>query len=288
MFKPHLEDVTATAVIEGLAVAKYDRAKSLWNVVFLRNCGHYPRLTIREVDRQSGRVIAAIRKPHEIKKDNSISITVASPAGNIPWKFVTDGAFDRKKPDHNAQDFRWMLDMQELSGREVSRTGDVPTNSLSIANGCFYTSVRTKKPYRKRWIYPDGRHTPIETIGLTGRTFGSDSKGDSVTIEVTGEDGFRETLEHRKDSRYEIIFDNTCVDERQPSPDETDFHFYYLLFNDDEGRVEILTPEISKDTGGGGSLSLEGGDGNGDTDPEPEPEPKYPACHSIGDGNEGN
>jgi hypothetical protein len=271
MFKPHFQDATATAIIEGLAVSKYNHGASKWNVVFLRNCGHYPRLIIREVERRSGRVVSEIKRL-EIAERDSISITVSSPAGNIPWIYQTDGPFNRN-PSHDAQDFRWMLDIQQLHGREVPRTGSIPTNSLSISNGCFYTSVRTKRPYRKRWINPDGTETPIQEIGLTGRTFGADFKAASVTVRVTGENDYNGTFDHRDNSKYEIIFDNTCVDERQPSPNETDFHFYYKLFSDRNGRVEILPPEEP--------------DVVAYQDPEPEPEPKHPACHAIDDGSLG-
>lgn len=274
MFKPHFQDATATAIIQGLAVSKYNHGASIWDVVFLRNCGHYPKLIIREVDRRSGRVISEIKRL-EIAESDSISITVSSPAGNIPWHYQTGGSFDRN-PNHDAQDFRWMLDIQQLHGGKVDRTGSIATNSLSITNGCFYTSVRTKLPYRKRWINPDGTGTPVQTIGLTGRTFGSDFKGASVTVSVTGENDYSKTLDHRDNSRYEIIFDNTCVDEIQPSPDETDFHFYYRLFNDRNGRVEILPPEEPDVVG------FQEPD-----DPEPEPVPKHPACHAIDDGSLG-
>jgi hypothetical protein len=213
MFKPHFQDATATAIIEGLAVSKYNHGASKWNVVFLRNCGHYPRLIIREVERRSGRVVSEIKRL-EIAERDSISITVSSPAGNIPWIYQTDGPFNRN-PSHDAQDFRWMLDIQQLHGREVPRTGSIPTNSLSISNGCFYTSVRTKSPYRKRWINPDGTETPIQEIGLTGRTFGADFKAASVTVRVTGENDYNGTFDHRDNSKYEIIFALTRDSRRQ-------------------------------------------------------------------------
>lgn len=283
MFKPLFQDAAATAIIEGLAVARYSREESKWNVVFLRNCGHYPKLTIREVDRQSGKVIAVI-KTYEIAEDDSISITVSDPDTSIGWKYETGGAFHRN-PGHDARDLRWMLDMEKLSGGKVPRTGTIETNSLFISNGCFYTSIRTKRAYRKRWIDSSGKPSPVETIGLTGRTFGSDFKGSAVRIEVAGSSGFSETLNNEIDSRFEIIFDNTCVDERQPQPHETDFHFYYKLFDSSQGKVEILPPE-EPDVIAFGEAETSDSEGDGDTDPEPESEQKRPACQAITDGTD--
>lgn len=295
MFKPHIQDVTATAIIKGLAVTKYNHASSRWEVVFLRNCGHHPKLTIREVDRKNGKILSTI-KTHKIESDDSLSITVSSPAGNIPWKYVTDGPFQRN-PSHDAQDFRWMLDIQALhNGKEVARTGDLETNFLSITDGCFYTSVRTKKKYKKKWVTSKG--TPeIQKLGLIGCMFGSDFKGDTVSVEVEGNSDFPVTLRHNGNSRYEIIFDNTCVDENQPLQHETDFQFYYRLFDGSNGRAEILPDDEATDTSlveseisslEDSTFSLESdGDpivGGGDP-PDLEPEPKEPPCQSINDGD---
>ena len=94
MFQPHFADATATAIIEGLAIAKYNEAESKWETTFLRNCGHYPRLIIRKVERTSGKVIEII-KTYEIAAGDSISISVTNPKPGTGWQFVTGADFDR-------------------------------------------------------------------------------------------------------------------------------------------------------------------------------------------------
>jgi hypothetical protein len=305
MFRPHFQNATATAIIQGLAIAKYNQSESKWETTFLRNCGHYPRLIIREVDRRNGTVISTIRN-YEIAKDDSISITVTDSAVGTEWKFVTPGNFDRRNA--HPQDLRWMLDIELLHKKKVKRKlGGIDTNSLSISNGFFYTSVLTKEAYKKRWINAQGTPTVFERIGITGRTFGADFRGSSVMVQVSGANGLSELVRHQTDSRFEIIFDNTCVDEQQPAQNETDFHNYYKLIDSSEGRAdiqvadvlsgnsaslksaEILSDEIMEDFGlSGGEISSADSDpADGDPPPDPEPEPKTPSCHSITEGETG-
>lgn len=290
MFQPHFENTTATAIIEGLAVAGYDKEQSRWETTFLRNCGHYPRLTLRKVERKSGAVIKEIRK-YQIQEGDSISITAAG-SSETEWKFETPGEFDKKTAD--PQDFRWMLNIKQLSQTDVKRMNppEIPTNLLTISNGCFYTSVLTKETYRMRWVDSQGTPSVYEELGITGKTFGADFVAKSVTIEVKGNDGFSETFDYEDDARYEMIFDNTCVGEEQPTPDgETDFYFYYRLFNPDNGRVEIF-PDTAAGGGaaseslnadsGGGDIGLEGGGGeDSSAESDPEQDPKTPACQAI-------
>lgn len=267
MFQPHLPDtVTATAIIEGLAVAQFNKADSDWITTLLRNCDHYPKLTIRKVQRNTGEVIN-ILKTYEIQEGDSISITVSNSSGN-EWKFETAGAFDKNTAD--PQDLRWMLNIKELSQTEAARMNppQVPTNSLTTTGGVFYTSVRTKETYRMRWADSQGMPSVFEELGITGKTFGVDFAADSVIIEVKGNSGFSETFNFGSDARYEMIFDNTCAGEEQPSPDgETDFRFYYELFNGDNGKVEIFPNEPAA-----GEQSL---------DFDPDQDPKEPGCQSI-------
>ncbi len=111
MFQPHFPDTTATTIIEGLAVARYNKAESDWVTTLLRNCGHYPKLTIRKVERKNGAVIEII-KTYEIQEGDSISITVSGSSGN-DWKFEAPGNFDKNTAD--PQDLRWMMNIKELS-----------------------------------------------------------------------------------------------------------------------------------------------------------------------------
>jgi hypothetical protein len=297
MFRPLKEQSTATAIIQGLAVAKYREDETLWKVTFLRNCGHYPKLTIREVNRQTGAVISTVRE-YEIKEGDSISISISGPRRvSGDWKYTTAGDFDRKNTGHDPQDLRWMLDIEKLHGKKTRRkTGGIETNDLSIAGAQFYTSVRTRDSYRIKKI----GSRAVEKLGLTGRTFGADFEADRVTIEIRGGAGFTEALAHKTNSRYEMIFDNTCAGEAQPALPETDFHFYYRLIDDSEGKVEILPPDqtATRATESGLStlavdaeLSSLGttdesapGDTGGplpDEDLDPETEPKRPACQAI-------
>lgn len=280
MFQPHFPNATATAIIEGLAIAGYDNKESQWNVTFLRNCGHYPRLTIRKVDRQSGEVINVI-KTYEIQEDDSISI-MASGSQITDWRFEGPGEFDKKTA--NPQDLRWMMNIKQLSQAKVERMNPpkVSTNSLTISDGCFYTSVLTKGTYRMQWVNSQNTVTFNEELGITGRTFGSDFVADSVTITINGNDSFSEEFNFEEDARYEMIFDNTCVGEEQPSLDgETDFRFYYNVFNPNDGRVEIFpnnpagsmtenTSDIARSTTEASADSLYS-----------EQDPKEPACQSI-------
>lgn len=276
MIRPLNKDATATVVIKGLAIAKYNHNQSKWEVTFLRNCGHYPNLRIRELDRVSGRLVSRL-KTYEIQQGDTISITVSSPRGDARRRYVTGGAFDRNNSGHDEQDLRWMLDIDLLHGKKTRRKADpVETNSLSISNGCFYTAVRTRQPYRVKKI---GSSEP-QPLGLAGRTFGVDFDAAEVTVEVQGNNGFRENLSHKGDLRYEIIFDNTCLDERQPSPAKTDFEFYYRLIDDSEGRVDILPPEEPD------VIAFQEEPPPGD-DPEPtEDPPKLPACFAITEGED--
>lgn len=297
MFQPHNKQATATAIIEGLAIAKYNENQFQWEVTFLRNCGHYPKLTIREVDRQSAAVISKI-KEYEIKEGDSISVTVAEPRGSADWKYITAESFDRNNPAHDPQDLRWMLDIEKLHGKKTKRkTGEIETNSLSISNGRFYTAVRTRESYRIKKIGSN----KVETLGLTGRTFGADFEGAAVTVKVRGSESFSETVTHKSGSRFEMIFDNTCIGEDQPTDAATDFHFYYRLIDDRDGKVEIFPPEetatraisveselLSIGIASEGSSPEPGEDvpvGEPPPPPkDPEQEPKIPACQAIAEG----
>jgi hypothetical protein len=302
MFRPHFQNATATAIIMGLAIAKYNQSESRWETTFLRNCGHYPRLTIREVNRSNGDVISIIRS-YQIAKGDSISVKVIEPAGSSDWKFETPGPFDRGTA--HPQDLRWMLDIDLLHKKKVKRKpGGIGTNSLSIFNGYFYTSVLTKEAYKKRWIDAGGTPSVFERIGITGKTFGADFRGAALSIEVIGTNGFSEQLPHRSASRFEIIFDNTCVDEQQPAQHETDFHNYYKLIDSSEGRVDIqpadtLTKALVSDAEEPLSRDVLDDSGlSGDKDPiepigeppgeeplpDPDENPKIPACHSVWEG----
>jgi hypothetical protein len=304
MFRPHFQNPTATAIIEGLAIARYNQSESKWETTFLRNCGHYPRLTIREVNRKTGAVISTIRI-YEIAKNDRISITVLDPAEINNWKFETPGDFDRITA--HPQDLRWMLDIDLLHKKKVKRKkGGIGTNALSIFNGCFYTSVLTKEAYKKRWIDAQGTPSVFERIGSTGKTFGADFRGRIVSVEGGGSNPFNEQLTHRADSRFEIIFDNTCVGEHQPAQHETDFHNYYKLIDDSEGKAdiqladnstaaantetgEVLSGEIIEDSALSGDKDTPGSpiDQPPPTeDPleDPDENPKIPACHSILEG----
>lgn len=283
MFQPHFTDeVVATAIIEGLAVAKYNQGEAKWETTILRNCGHYPKLIIRKVDRRSGRVDSII-KEYIIAAGDSISITVKNPTPGIDWKYV-EGDFNRQNPAQRPQDLRWMLDIDELYDQNPGRLNPpkVETNLLTTSNGCFYTSVRTKRPYRMRFIktppptpMPDPR-----PIGITGKTFGVDFLGDTVTVEVSGVNGFSKTFDKSDPSfRYELIFDNTCVGEYQPPQGETDFRFYYKIFDDSNGRVEVFPPESS------GTMSMDGGTGADSPAEDTDQDPKEPACQSLLEGD---
>jgi hypothetical protein len=137
MFQPHFEDATATAIIEGLAIAKYNETESKWETTFLRNCGHIHKVNIRRVESTSGKVIEII-KTYEIAAGDSISISVTNPKAGSGRQFITGADFDRNDAGHNAQDLRWMLNIDKLMGKKVKRkTGEIETNTLTTTDGCF-------------------------------------------------------------------------------------------------------------------------------------------------------
>jgi hypothetical protein len=274
MIRPLKKEATATVVIKGLAIAKYNHEQSKWEVTFLRDCGHYPNIRIRQLNRESGRLVASLRS-YEIQEGDSISITVTAPHGDNPRRYVNGGIFRRDNASHDEQDLRWMMDIDQLHGKKTKRKANpIATNLLSISNGCFYTASRTKKTYRIKKI---GSNAP-QPFGLTGRSFGVDFQAAALTIQVQGNDGFTQTLEEKPDRRYEIIFDNTCFDGGQPSPGTTDFQHYYKLIDDNDGKVDILSPEEPDVVAFQEDLPEE-------EDPEPEGDPsKTPACHSITEG----
>ena len=272
MIRPHYPNATATALIKGLAIARFNENQSRWEVRFLRNCGHYPQLRIKQLSRRDGRVLSTVRT-YEIASGDSLSVTVEDARPETKPRYRTGEEFNRNNTAHDAHDLRWMLDIDQLHGKKTRERDDpVETNFLSISDGCFYTAVRTRRNYRKRWVDASGRRSALEPIGISGRTFGVDFEGKSVTIEVSGKSGFSETLEHKEDSRYEIVFDNTCFGEKRPEAGETDFHDYYKLIDDSEGRVEIVAPD-------------EGEEGEPPPDePEDDDPPKIPICYAITSG----
>lgn len=273
MIRPLKKEATATVVIKGLAIAKYNHEQSKWEVTFLRDCGHYPNIRIRELNRESGRLVNSLKK-YEIQEGDTISITVTTPRGDNPRRYVTGGTFRRDDPSHDEQDLRWMLDIDQLHGKKTRRKANpIATNLLSISNGCFYTASRTRKSYRIKRI---GSDVP-QPLGFAGRTFGVDFEGNALTIQVKGKTGFSETLEEQADKRYEIIFDNTCYEERKPEPGETDFQYYYKLIDDNEGKVDILPPEEPD------VIAFQEDPPEQDPEPEGDP-PKIPACYSITEG----
>lgn len=278
MFQPHFKNAAATAIIEGLAVAGYNKEKSRWETTFLRDCGHYPRLTLRKVKRESGEVIEVI-KTYEIQEGDDISITADGSSGT-DWRFETPGEFNKNTA--NPRDLRWMMNIKQLSRSKIDRMKppEIPTNFLTITDGCFYTSVLTKETYRMRWVDEQQMPSVFEQLGITGKTFGADFVAKSVTIDVSGINGFTETFNYEDEARYEMIFDNTCAHQEKPAPDgETDFRFYYKLFNPGNGRVEIFPnmPDIGGGKGESANL-MDGGEGG---DPDPDQDPKTPACQSI-------
>ena len=275
MIRPLNKDATATAIIKGLAIARYGHDQSKWEVTFLRNCGHYPNLRIRQLNRETGELVATLKK-YEIQPGDNISLAVTSPKGNTPRRYVTRGAFDRNNNGHDKRDLRWMLDIDQLHGKKTRRRNSpIETNSLSVSDGCFYTAVRTRKSYRVKKI----GSPEIKPLGLAGRTFGVDFEGGAVTVEVQGNNGFKETLPHTDNLRYEIIFDNTCLGETEPAHGETDFQFYYKFIDDSEGRVDILPPEEPD------VIAFQ--EEPPDDEPEGDP-PKVPACYAITTGEDPN
>ena len=160
----------------------------------------------------------------------------------------------------------------------------------------YYPFFIFKKFYKKRWIPAQGNPTPFEPLGITGKTFGVDFKGDSVTVEVKGSSGFKKDLPNKPNSRFEIIFDNTCVDDIPP-PYKTDFHNYYKLFNDNDGKVEL---QLEAEAGSAALTSEATTESQTIEEPapsdapldapaeeplsDPDQDPKIPACQSITEG----
>lgn len=227
---------TATITLEGLLVFVVNDQKQC-ELAFLSCDNHELNIDVRVILPNGFEL--PIKHSLDPKKD--LAISVVNPDGT-GISFFKDGVFDRKKGQGDAEDFRWVIDLEgpefhnkalEAIPAPSSVVGAKLTPKLFITDGQVYASDLPNEQLARKEI--DTVAGPV-FLGRAADIIGVDiacldGGNSSVIISNEGLTGSHVKLPKVEGVRYRIQFVNDC-DIQTAEPGSTDFSLYYDVLRD--------------------------------------------------------
>ncbi len=256
---PKLPEPTITLAFQGLIVFCFDRGSRRFHAGFL---GHDPRhclaIDIEERGAPSAefKTILSLTDDDKRKGAGSLKITGdlsfsvsgrANDADIHPSGAVGD--FDRKNPNNDPEDFRWVVDLEskEFFGCKLKiRPGNVFARKMTINHGLFYTAT-------KWFVIMDppiaGHDKEFEVARVIGCnvTLG---KEETAFLSFGPEENNRIELPVAPGAQYRVSIKNRCEPDTGPGPG--DFHRYFNEVLEDvrpDKPFEFLTSDIQEGDG---------------------------------------
>ncbi|HXG93206.1 MAG TPA: hypothetical protein VNN73_12700 [Blastocatellia bacterium] len=231
---------TATISFEGLTIFCINDNHQC-EAAFLSCQNHDLKLTIRVV------LPNGVKLPiqHALSFDNELSIEVVNP-GRKGIRFYKNGKFDRRKSRGEAEDFRWVLDIEgsEFHDSPLAKAA-APSSPVAakltpktvITDGVLYAFRLPDEKLAREQIHP----TPSAPVflGKAADVIGLDvfcKDGGNSGVILGNKDVPESQLKLPKVDgiRYEIEFKNDC--EIQAAPvGSSDFSVYYDVLKDAKG-----------------------------------------------------
>ena len=262
------DNATATVSITGLALGCYNKATQNYEVGFLRYKCHNLLIEVKKKLNGEDSVMTyqIIDHLHRIFIDAENAVSPDDPI------YIVGENFDRKQPNHDREDFRWVIDFEnDFNNGDpvVLRRPTVPVTEMYMEKPRLYadTALFTPEQYLLVRIDP-GTNRPVENedpqvLGFFTQGIKADitcQNGGAVILRVEGPQGFNVHLPHGY-GPHEITITNICTPEAAGEEEEeeeevgdanlngsansqlTDFRLFYSIIRDTNGeKYDVQSP----------------------------------------------
>jgi len=262
-----VKESSATALVRftGLGIICFNRDRQRGEIAAVRDNKHVLSIKIQQPVFQDDadndviayRDIATYQQlPNE---DVEIDIKAVGAQAVAGYEIYQSGDFDRLG-DADAQDFRWLVNMNALHGGALSPAAErsYAITKIYIGNGLFYTHRLARHLFfEKLELDPSGAATQREPFGNVGETIGVKIEGSEVnfTIRIGGQETTH-SLQRVEGLPFRIEIKNMDYSDNAVYSDMAD---YYKFVSCPSGKQFDFTPvaEDTDEASGGGSVNQE-------------------------------
>jgi hypothetical protein len=233
-----LKESSATALVRftGLGIICFNKARGRGEIAVIRDHKHTLSVSIQKPALQEGSGNDAIfyqdiATYRDLPKDGvRIEIGARGGAAVEGFEIYRPGDFDRLG-DADANDFRWIVNMNTLHGDALLRpTGQHrhPLTKIYIAGGLFYTHrLDAKLFFEKLERDADGHVLRREVFGSVGETLGVKLEADEVNFQLSaGARTETHTLKRVEGLPFRIEIKNMDYNENPVYSDMADYYGY--------------------------------------------------------------
>jgi hypothetical protein len=263
-----VKESSATALVRftGLGIICFNRDRQRGEIAAVRDNKHLLSIKIQQPVFQDGaendliayRDIATYQDlPRE---EVEIEIKAVGAPAIAGYEIYQSGDFDRLG-DADAQDFRWLVNMNTLHGGAALSPGaerSYPIAKIYIGNGLFYTHKLARHLFfEKLELDASGTATHREPFGNVGETIGVKIEGDEVNLIIRiGAEEKTHSLKRVEGLPFRIEIKNMDYSDDAVYSDMAD---YYKFVSSPTGKQFDFAPivEDGGEAAGGGSVNQE-------------------------------
>ncbi|HEU4835903.1 MAG TPA: hypothetical protein VFS90_15855 [Pyrinomonadaceae bacterium] len=240
------ENVTATVSITGVALGVYNPTTQNFEVGLIRHDTHTLTVEVRKKLAERDSVMKFILdKNHRLFIDAENAILPENP-------IYQDGEnFSRDDPDHDKEDFRWVVDFEtELNNGEpvaLQRPQDLVVTEMYVSKPTLYADRKMMTTDKFNLVTIDANGAPVPNSARDFGKFTEGMKADircqaggAVILRIDGPQGFQIHLPHGSAEPHEINIENLCAPKENAAPSRefkpTDFSLFYSVIVDTDGK----------------------------------------------------